>query len=151
MTDDPSVSQQAQGSYIAQATDGGTATVQVVLPPAPVQEQNRVRFLKRLRYRYDEEWEQSLEGAGLLTLGLVSKPDAVLHPTGLLFLSPQQPERPLPPGTSIAQVYEQAGQELLILGEPGAGKTTLLLNLARRRVERAQHHATQPLPVIIPL
>ncbi len=151
MPDEPLITQQAQGSYIAQATHGGTATVQVVLPPAPVQEQNRVRFLKRLRYRYDEQWEQSLEGAGLLTLGLVSKPDAVLHHTGLLFLSPQQPERPLPPGTSIAQVYEQAGQELLILGEPGAGKSTLLLDLARRLVERAEQDAAQALPVIIPL
>ncbi len=151
MPDEPPITQQAQGSYIAQATHGGTATVQVVLPPAPVQEQNRVRFLKRLRYRYDEEWEQSLEGAGLLTLGLVSKPDAVLHHTGLLFLSPQQPERPLPPGTSIAQVYEQAGQELLILGEPGAGKSTLLLDLARRLVECAEQDAAQPFPIILPL
>ncbi len=151
MPDEPPITQQAQGSYIAQATHGGTATVQVVLPPASVQEQNRVRFLKRLHYRYSEEWEQSLEGAGLLTLGLVSKPDAVLHHTGLLFLSPQQPERLLPPGTSIAQVYEQAGQELLILGEPGAGKSTLLLDLARRLVECAEQDAAQPLPVIIPL
>ncbi len=151
MPDEPPITQQAQGSYIAQATHGGTATVQVVLPPAPVQEQNRVRMLSRLRYRYDEEWEQSLEGAGLLTLGLVSKPDAVLPHIGLLFLSPQQPERPLPPGTSIAQVYEQAGQELLILGEPGAGKSTLLLDLARRLVERAEQDTAQPFPVILPL
>lgn len=151
MPDEPPITQQAQGSYIAQATHGGMATVQVVLPPAPVQEQNRVRMLSRLRYRYDEEWEQSLEGAGLLMLGLVNKPDAVLHHTGLLFLSPQQPERPLPPGTSIAQVYDQAGQDLLILGEPGAGKSTLLLDLARRLVECAEQDAAQPFPVILPL
>ena len=148
MTDDPSVSQQAQGSYIAQATHGGTATVQVVLPPAPVQEQNRVRFLKRLRYLYDELWEQSLQGAALLTLGLTEKPDAVLQHTGLLFRSPQQPERPLPPGTSIAQVYDKAGQELLLLGEPGAGKSTLLLDLARQLVGRAEQDAGHPFPII---
>ena len=151
MTDEPSVSQQAQGSYIAQATHGGTATVQVVLPPAPVQEQNRVRFLKRLRYLYDELWEQSLQGAALLTLGLVKKPDAVLHHTGLLLLPPQQPERPLPPSTSITQVYDESGQELLILGEPGAGKSTLLLDLARQLVGRAEQDAGHPLPVILPL
>ncbi len=34
MSDKPSISQQAQGSYIAEATGGSTATVQVVLPPA---------------------------------------------------------------------------------------------------------------------
>src|SRR6266516_7264788 len=120
MSDDPSVSQQAQGSYIAQAAQGGTATVNVVLPPTPVQEQNRVRFLARLRYQYGELWEQSLQGAALLTLGLNEKPDEVLHHTGPLFLSGQRQERPLPPGTSIAEVYEEAGHELLILGEPGA-------------------------------
>ncbi len=74
MPDEPPITQQAQGSYIAQATHGGTATVQVVLPPAPVQEQNRVRFLKRLRYRYDEEWEQSLRQA-LLSHRCMNKQD----------------------------------------------------------------------------
>ncbi len=148
MTDDLSVSQQAQGSYIAQATHGGTATVQVVLPPAPVQEQNRVRFLARLRSQYDELWKQSLQGAALLTLGLTEKPDAVLHHTGLLFRSPQQPECPLPPGISIPEVYDQAGHELLILGEPGAGKSTLLLDLARQLVGRAEQDAGHPLPII---
>lgn len=151
MSDDPSISQQAQGSYIAQATHGGTATVQVVLPPAPVQEQNRVRFLARLRYQYGALWDQSLQGAALLTLGLTKKPDAVLHHTGLLFLSSQQPERPLPPGTSIDEVYDEAGHELLILGEPGAGKSTLLLALARKLVERAEQDAQHPIPVILPL
>src|SRR5512135_1264496 len=150
MPDESPITQQAQGSYLAQAAYGGSATVNVVLPSPAVQEQNRVRFLKRLRCRYEEQWEQSLEGAGLL-IGLASKPDAVLQHTGALFPSPQQPARPLPPGTSIAQVYEQAGQELLILGEPGTGKSTLLLDLARRLVERAQHDASQPLPVIISL
>jgi len=151
MSDDPSVSQQAQGSYIAQAAQGGTATVNVVLPPTPVQEQNRVRFLARLRYQYGELWEQSLQGAALLTLGLNEKPDAVLHHTGPLFLSGQRQERPLPPGTSIAEVYEEAGHELLILGEPGAGKSTLLLELARVLVGHAERDAGHPLPVILPL
>jgi hypothetical protein len=54
MSDDPGlVRQEAQGNYIAQATHGGVANVQVVLPAAPVQEQNRVRFLKRLGAEYE--------------------------------------------------------------------------------------------------
>lgn len=151
MPDEPSISQQARGSYIAQAARGGTATVQVVLPPAPIQEQNRVRFLARLRYQYRELWEQSLHGAALMTLGLTEKPDAVLHHLGLSLLLEQQPERPLPRGTSILQVYDDCGQQLLILGEPGSGKSMLLLDLARRLVERAGQDAGYPLPVILPL
>src|SRR5262249_2117056 len=136
---------------IAQAAHGGTATVNVVLPPPPVQEQNRVRFLARLRYQYRELWEQPLQGAALIRLGLTEKPDAVLHHTGPLFHSPQRPQRPLPEGTSIAEVYDQAGHELLILGEPGAGKSTLLLDLARQLVGRAEQDAGHPLPIIFPL
>ena len=151
MPDDPTITQQAQGSYIAQAVQGGIATVNVVLPPAPIQEQNRIRFLVRLRSQYDELWEQSLQGAALMTLGLTEKPDAVLHHTGLLFRSLQQPEQPLPEGTSIAEVYDKAGHELLILGEPGAGKSTLLLDLARQLLGRAEQDARHPLPVIFPL
>lgn len=151
MPDEPPITQQAQGSYIAQATHGGTATVQVVLPPAPVQEQNRVRFLARLRSQYDELWEQSLQGVALMTLGLTEKPDAVLRHSEVLYRAPKLPERPLPEGTSIVNVYDKAGQELLILGEPGVGKSTLLLDLARQLVGRAEQDAGHPLPIIFPL
>src|SRR6266446_3455142 len=98
MLEEPSTTQQAEGSYIAQAAQGGIATVNVVLPPAPIQEQNRVRFLARLRSQYDELWKQFLQGAALMTLGLTEKPNAVLHHTDLLFRSPQQPEQLLPEG-----------------------------------------------------
>lgn len=150
MADEPSATQHAQGSYIAQASQSGTATVQVY-PVSVPPEQNRVRFLARLRYQYQELWEQSLQGAALMELGLASKPDAVQHQAELLFRPAQQPERLLPPGTSIMQVYEEAGQELLILGEPGAGKSTLLLDLARHLVDRAEQDAQQPMPVLLPL
>ena len=151
MSDKPSISQQAQGSYIAQAAAGGTATVQVVLLPPAVQEQNRVRFLKRLRVLYEDLWEQSLQGAALMTLGLTEKPEVVLRHTELLLRAPQQPERPLPEGTTHLEVYDEAGQELLVLGEPGAGKSTLLLELARQLVVRAEQDPGHPFPVILPL
>jgi NACHT domain len=140
---------------------GGDDNVQVMgddnkvtiihLPPLPIQEQNHVRFLAQLRSQYDELWKQSLLGAAQMMLGLTEKPDAVLHHTKLLFRSPELPERPLPEGTSIVEVYDKAGGKLLILGEPGAGKSTLLLDLARHLVERAAQDAEQPLPVIFPL
>ena len=150
MSDEPSLSQQAQGNYIAQASGGSTATIQV-LPPTPRQEKDRVHFLARLRALYEDLWEQSLQGAAQLTLGLTEKPDVVLRHTELLLRAPEQPERRLPEGTTLLEVYYEAGQELLLLGEPGAGKSTLLLELAGRLVERAEQDPGDPFPVLLPL
>ncbi len=114
-------------------------------------EQNRTRMLQRLRRTYHDLLVQSLEGAVWVELGFKQKPDAVLTSAHLLLRLPDQPERNLPPGTSILQVYMEAEGELLILGKPGAGKSTLLLALAQQLVEQAQDNVTQPLPVILPL
>src|SRR5215469_12378787 len=120
MAEEPVVSQEAHGSYIAQATGGGTATIQVYTSPPTLADQNRARFLVRLRTRYRDLLEQSLQGAVRLTLELAGHPEAVTPPVRLLYQAEQQPAHPLPFGTSLAQVYAKAGQELLVLGEPGA-------------------------------
>lgn len=93
-------------------------------------QQNRARFLVRLRTRYQDLLAQSLQGAVQMSLELAGHPDAVAPPAQLLYQSEQHPPQPLPAGTTLAQVYSDAGQELLVLGEPGAGKSTLLLELA---------------------
>ena len=108
-------------------------------------------MLHRLRYSYRELLAQSLQGAAWLELGLAHKPDAVWNATTLLLRQSSQPDRLLPPGTSIVQVYEEANHELLILGEPGVGKSTLLLQLAQHLVEQAEQDAARLLPVILPL
>jgi DNA polymerase III delta prime subunit len=59
--------------------------------------------------------------------------------------------RDLPAGTSIAQVYDRADGELLILGEPGAGKSVLLLELARELLIRAEQNESYPMPVVFNL
>ena len=129
----------------------GDATVIHQYPPTQPQDQKRILFLARLRYRYKEAWDQSLQGAALIELGLIEKPDAVPHTTDLLFHMDQQPEHHLSSETSLLQVYNDCGYELLILGGPGAGKSTLLLTLARQLVERAEHDAGHLFPVIISL
>ncbi len=119
--------------------------------PSSLTQQNRTYMLQRLRYSYQELMSQSLQGAAWLELGLAHNPDAVQNATTLLLRQSNQPERLLPPGTSIVQVYEEANHELLILGEPGVGKSTLLLRLAQHLVEQAEQDAARPLPVILPL
>ena len=116
-----------------------------------VQEQNRARMLQRLRHTYEELFTQSLQGVTQMELGLADKPDAVQNAATLLFQTATRPEQLLPSGTSILHVYDEAAQELLILGPPGAGKSTLLIELARQLVVRADADDECPLPVILPL
>ena len=113
---------------------------------------NRQRLLRRVRsFWITGVLEQSLHGAGLLALGLQEQPDAVANPWHLVLQHPGTAPRPVPPGTCIAQVYDQADGELLILGPPGAGKTTLLLELARDLLSRAECDEYCSIPVIFNL
>lgn len=95
--------------------------------------------------------EQSLHGAAMLELGLQPQPDAVRHPWDTILQLPGQPERPLPPGTRLSDVFDEAGGTLLILGQPGSGKTTMLLDLARQTIDHARRDPTQPLPTVLNL
>jgi Cdc6-like AAA superfamily ATPase len=154
MAEEPGVSQEAHGSYIAQATGGGHASIQVYAS-APSQNQkesqNRARFLVRLRTRYHDLLDQSLHGSVRVALTLAGYPEAVAPPVRLLSQSEPQPPHSVPAGTPLSLIYAEAGHELLLLGEPGAGKSTLLLELARDLVEAAQQDQSQGLPMIVPL
>jgi hypothetical protein len=121
-----------------------------MLETLPLQ-QNRDRILGRLHRTYDEWFAHSLQGVAPIDLGLAEKPDALHNARTLLFRSSDQPERPLPVGIGILDVYDLAEHELLILGEPGAGKSTLLQLLATQLVTRAESDPAHPLPVLLPL
>ena len=113
---------------------------------------NRQRLLRRVRAFWIEGFlEHSLQGAALMSLGLQEQPDAVPDPWHLMLQQPDAALRPLPAGTSITRAYDSANEALLILGAPGAGKTTLLLELARDLLDRAEHDASHPVPVIFNL
>jgi NACHT domain len=118
---------------------------------AAITPQDRERMLRRLRVRYEQSLAQSLQGAVQIELGLASRPAAIQNALSLSLRLPEQPEHVLPAHTSIVDVYNQAQQELLILGKPGAGKSTLLLKLAHHLVEQAGQNAEQPLPILLPL
>jgi hypothetical protein len=116
------------------------------------QRTNRQRLLKRVRSIWIEGLlEQSLQHATWVDLHLQKQPDAVDNPWRLVVQELDREPRPLPPGTSILQVFDEADEELLILGNPGAGKTTLLLYLARTLLDRAERDERRRLPVIFNL
>lgn len=111
---------------------------------------DRYELVHLLRKEYSKRLTQSLQGAAMMVLGLHERTDVIRSSAQLVFRRTDiAHESPLPTGTSLAQVYDEAGQGLLLLGAPGAGKTTLLLDLARELLIRAESDPTQPLPVIL--
>ena len=117
----------------------------------PLSEQDRAHMLRRLHVRYDQQPTQSMQGTFQVELGLAFRSAAVQNPASPSSRFPDQSEQPLLPHTTIVQAYEQAQQELLILGEPGAGKSTLLVELAHHLMELAEQDSAQLLPVLVPL
>ncbi|HLZ63802.1 MAG TPA: NACHT domain-containing protein, partial [Ktedonosporobacter sp.] len=120
--------------------------------PAIKEDQQRKRLLAKVRsFWITGVLEHSLYNAVLITLGLREQPDAVMNPWSLVVQEAERPAHPLPFGTRITQVYNDAHGELLILGEPGAGKTTLLLELARDLLDQAESDDNYPIPVVLNL
>ena len=110
----------------------------------------RRRLLVRLRSIWIEKYlSESLFDDLLITLSLVEIPEATADPWRGLVNSPSK--RLLPAGTSIIQVFDEASDGLLVLGEPGAGKTTLLLELARVLLDRAEQDYSYPAPAVLQL
>src|SRR5215470_4663789 len=121
-------------------------------PASTFLSQNRLRLLQRVRsFWITGVLEQSLYSEALITLGLQDQPDAVANPWRFIIQESEQASTPLPAGTRITEIYDEAGGELLILGEPGAGKTTLLLELGRDLLKRSEQEQTHPIPVVFNL
>lgn len=139
-------------SYLASAQEATHTPTPKTPVHSPAESlQNRERMRQHLARWYQEFLDASLMQAAWLDLELADKPNAVYTPVSLVFRDAQFSERPLPAGTSIVEVYEQAHQELLILGEPGAGKSTLLYQLAQHLLSQTDTTQTAPLPIIFAL
>jgi transcriptional regulator with XRE-family HTH domain/GTPase SAR1 family protein len=143
---------QDSGSPEGKELPGQHPVQSVPVPLLVGADENRQRMLKRVRSRWIKGiFEYSLHRAVLIVLGLRDQPGTVENPWRLVMQEAELPPRPLPAGTRITQVYDDANGELLILGEPGAGKTTLLLELTRDLLDRAEHDPIHPLPVVFNL
>ena len=121
------------------------------IPSLLITSLDRTRLVNRLHLRYEQMLSQSLQEVVRIELGFMSRPTAIHNAALIALRLPEQADQMLPAHTSIADVYEQAHHELLILGEPGSGKSTLLLELAYHLTEKAEQNAEQPVPVLLPL
>jgi MFS family permease len=157
VSDTPQSTQHAEGSGIAQAqSPGAVATVITNIFRGSTTEQRALRNRQAMLQLVRNFWvkgvlEQSLHGAAMIELGLEERADAVERPWDMVLQTSDQPNRPLPPGTKIVDVFDEMNQSLLILGEPGSGKTTMLLELARDTIACAEQDPMQPIPVVFNL
>lgn len=120
--------------------------------PVPASAHLKQKHMRQhLKQRYRDALADSLGQATWFDLNLADKPDALYNPVALIVRNAHLPERAVPAGTSIIQIYEEADQELLILGEPGSGKSTQLYLLAQHLLTLTETDQTAPFPIIFTL
>lgn len=122
---------------------------------------NRRVMLQRIKtYWLVGVLQESLHGAEIIDLSMAYRPSAVVtrQPqaaanvlSAAAWLPEVELDQPLPLGTPITDVYDEANGTLLIMGEPGAGKTTTLLQLVSALLQRAELEEAQPIPVVFGL
>lgn len=112
--------------------------------------EQRRRLAAKIRMEYRERLEQVQgQAEGYPRPGLRTAPEAVADPLSFLQAPGRISSVPVPPHTSVLQIYQQR-ESLLILGEPGSGKTTMLLELAVKMLSNNESLLDQ-VPVLIPL
>jgi hypothetical protein len=121
-----------------------------IAAPRSADVQGLLILLRKVRQIWvDGALAQSAQRSDRLELGLETMAGAVSSPWETL--APGAGSEPVPAGRSIAEVFEETGGSLLILGEPGSGKTVTLLELARDLLARAETDPSRPVPVLFPL
>jgi serine/threonine protein kinase len=146
LTQQASVEASAQNTFVT-AYEGEAAAYFPTRPSTPMR-RNRLRMLQKVHaFWIKGVLEKSLHGTAFITLEMDERPDTV-ETLWSPALQVAQPPHMLPSHTSIIEVYDQAGGELLILGEPGAGKTSLMLQLAHQLLRRAERDESLPIPVV---
>ena len=136
-------------------------------PPRPAASGEDRRGLEILLRKVRQYWiegvlEKSLFQSILIDLGMARMSGAVdspfgassfadANPWGEVVERPDSESQPLPPEQSLADLYDDEGGSLLVLGEPGSGKTTSLLELAQGLLDRAEADPQRPVPAVFNL
>ncbi|MEM7537312.1 MAG: NACHT domain-containing protein [Chloroflexota bacterium] len=131
-----------------------TVTINQYIDPNNVRNQ---RYHKVLRQAVNQFWIKGVLKSSLyrevrIRLKLDEQPHAVDNqPWDLILQRPNQPDRTIGDHQQILNVYDEMGEQLLILGSPGSGKTTTLLMLAESLLARADADPTHPTPIVVNL
>lgn len=125
-------------------------------PTLPAVTHETERGLQILRRKVQQFWikgmlEHSLFQKILIDLGMTREITAVDNPWTSFLDRPGTVSQPIPSEQAIADVFDEEGRSLLILGEPGSGKTTTLLELVQALIIRSERDLSQPIPVVFNL
>ena len=111
----------------------------------------RQQLLNKMRNKWIiSTLDKSLLHGEMLPLALEKRPAAIRSRFDEAVQRPLQPQ-PLPSGTKIIDILDQATNSLLILGEPGAGKTIMLYKLMGELLDRAKQDEKHLIPVFFHL
>ncbi|MCL4251277.1 MAG: TIR domain-containing protein [Anaerolineae bacterium] len=107
-------------------------------------DRNRAKLAEKIEQFWIRGVLDRVVGDAQFELRVELKPDTVLK-------HKDYGDYELPTTGGIGEMFQEMGQELLILGAPGSGKTVLLLQLARALLQRSQGNPAQPIPTVFNL
>ncbi|WP_214104996.1 NACHT domain-containing protein [Acrocarpospora catenulata] len=116
---------------------------------ARITESDRSRAIAIISGYVRERLDQSLGHLARVQLELSTASGLVNPPRSYYVTQDAITWQPAPDAT-VAEIYDELDESVLILGAPGAGKTTMLLELAEALLTKAADPA-QPIPVLIEL
>jgi eukaryotic-like serine/threonine-protein kinase len=112
----------------------------------------RENLLNLIRHIWiDGFLKQSLHSE-VIKLAMSYRPDAInQRPWQMVLQQSGKPDQPVPPDSTLVDIFTRSGRSLLILGNPGSGKTITMLQLADTLLAAAERDSNEPIPVIMNL
>jgi predicted NACHT family NTPase len=135
------------------AVCGMVCAIANLLPPAPPKERQIFRKRQQLLAAVSQEVTARLKQSwhSAVLVNLVEEQELQLVRANADVKIGDGSRFQLQPEDSIAKVFDDTGNKLLILGGAGAGKTTMLLELARSLCQRAESDTGAGVPVVLHL